>query len=321
VDYRSDQHQITDSPLTTVIVHANRRTIVALVILAALTALTGCTKPAHSVAPKPADLAALPASDAVADSVVAVAWKHASNDADIDAAFAAARASNMPVFVYWGARWCPPCNLVKATVFNRQDFIERSRAFVPVYVDGDSPGAQKLGARFNVSGYPTMVLFSPQGAELTRLPGEVDAARYTEVLTLGMNALRPVKEVLAQALHGTAGDRQPLNADDWRLLAFYSWDTDEQQLVPKDSLGEVLGHLADALRAMHGLHPSRLSVSPASGQGRTWRRPWLLNLSGDIPYEIEIRTGHCRSGRRRQHAGGNEHDERPIRDLTSTLYR
>ena len=59
-----------------------------------------------------------------------------------------ARAETKPVFVYWGAKWCPPCNQVKATLFNRQDFIERSRAFVPVYVDGDSPGAQKIGARF-----------------------------------------------------------------------------------------------------------------------------------------------------------------------------
>ena len=82
--------------------------------------------------------------------------------------------SRKPVFLYWGAVWCPPCNQVKATLFNRQDFIERSRAFVPVYVDGDSPGAQKLGARFHVSGYPTMLLFSADGTEVTRLPGEVE---------------------------------------------------------------------------------------------------------------------------------------------------
>ena len=92
-----------------------------------------------------------------------IAWRQAANDAEVDAAFASARSENKPVFVYWGAKWCPPCNQVKATLFNRQDFIERSRAFVPVYVDGDSPGAQKIGARFKVSGYPTMVLFTPAG--------------------------------------------------------------------------------------------------------------------------------------------------------------
>ena len=93
-----------------------------------------------------------------------VAWQQAGAQADVDQAFAQARAEHKPLLLYWGASWCPPCNQLKATLFNRQDFIERSRAFVPVYIDGDSPGAQKLGARFKVRGYPTMVLFNPDGA-------------------------------------------------------------------------------------------------------------------------------------------------------------
>src|SRR5450755_4004048 len=176
-----------------------------------------------------------------ADHAGGIAWKLAASDADVDAAFAAARAETKPVFVYWGAKWCPPCNQVKATIFNRQDFIERSHAFVPVYVDGDSPGAQKLGARFHVSGYPTMLLFSPNGNEVTRLPGEVDPGRYTDLLNLGMNAARPVKAMLAEALAG-----KPMPVNDWRLLAFYSFDTDQQQLVAKDRIAPTLGRLAAA---------------------------------------------------------------------------
>ena len=133
-----------------------------------------------------------------------IAWRKAATDAEVDAAFGEARAQSKPVFLYWGAEWCPPCNQVKATLFNRQDFIERSRAFVPVYIDGDRPGAQKIGARFRVSGYPTMVLFRADGTELTRLPGEVEPARYLEVVTLGINAQRPVKDVLADARAGRA---------------------------------------------------------------------------------------------------------------------
>jgi thiol-disulfide isomerase/thioredoxin len=82
----------------------------------------------------PADL-----SPAKAAHAGGIAWREAASDAQVDAAFAVAKAENKPVFVYWGAKWCPPCNQVQATLFNRQDFIARTRAFVPVYVDGDSP--------------------------------------------------------------------------------------------------------------------------------------------------------------------------------------
>jgi thiol-disulfide isomerase/thioredoxin len=167
-----------------------------------------------------------------------IAW----HQGDVDSAFAEAKAANKPVFLYWGAVWCPPCNQVKVTIFNRQSFIERSRAFVPVYLDGDSPDGQKLGARFKVRGYPTMILFKPDGTEITRLPGEVDADRYMHVLKLSMAANRPVKDLLQEALAGGS----KLKADDWRLLADYSWDTDEQQLVSKKDLAPTLQRLAAA---------------------------------------------------------------------------
>jgi len=196
--------------------HSPQHVLSALALAAVLAA---CSKPVDVTPPVATVAAPKPAATATDRAESGIAWKQASNDADVDAAFAQAKVESKPVFVYWGAKWCPPCNQVKATLFNRQDFIERSRAFVPVYVDGDSPGAQKLGSRFKVSGYPTMLLFNPQGTELTRLPGEVDAQRYTEVLTLGMNAQRPVKEVLALALAGSkAADGQGLTPNDWRLL-------------------------------------------------------------------------------------------------------
>jgi len=173
-----------------------------------------------------------------------VNWLAASTDADVERAFALARSENKPVLLYWGARWCPPCNQLKATLFNRQDFALQARSLVAVQVDGDRPGAQKLGQRFKVSGYPTVVLFNTDGAEITRLPGEVDASQMLAVLQLGMAGGRSVKAVLADALAGRA-----LGANEWRLLAYYSWDTDEQQLVPKAELPGVLVRLAAAAPA------------------------------------------------------------------------
>src|SRR6266567_3292298 len=213
-------------------------------------ALAACSPaPEPPKAPAAAAPAAAPASATASKASGTIhedgiAWRKD----DVDAAFVAAKAEHKPLFLYWGAVWCPPCNQVKATLFNRQDFIERSRFFIPVYIDGDSPGAQRLGTRFNVGGYPTMILFNPDGHEVVRLPGEADPEQYMRVLTMGMNGARPVKDTLAAALSG-GRPHQALSADDWRMLAYYSWGTDEQQLIPEKKVAPTLKRLAQACPA------------------------------------------------------------------------
>jgi thiol-disulfide isomerase/thioredoxin len=197
---------------------------------------------------------------------VGIAWQQG----DVDAAFALAKASNKPIFLYWGAVWCPYCNQVKATIFTRQDFIERSRFFVPVYIDGDSPSAQKLGTRFKVSGYPTMILFKPDGTEVTRLPGEVDGARYLQLLELGMNATHSVADSLKRA---SAGEK--LTPDEWRILSYYTWDSGEQQLVSKDELPATLQNLAKACPVPEIALRLQLKAWAAMGAQKPGQRPAL----------------------------------------------
>lgn len=220
-----------------------KRRFVALGLLSAVLALA---------APAVSQTAAARAAAKSAPSGEGVRWF----DGEVDAAFAQARRENRPLFLYWGAVWCPPCNQVKSTVFNRQDFVERSRLFIPVYIDGDAPAAQKLGARFKVSGYPTMILFRPDGSEVTRLPGEVDPQHYMQVLTLGMNAARPVRDLLAIA----DGGRGTLSAAEWRLLAYYAWEADEQSVLPRDKVPATLVRLARRVPAASGDAALRLHL-------------------------------------------------------------
>ncbi|MBP5989926.1 MAG: thioredoxin fold domain-containing protein [Piscinibacter sp.] len=257
-----------------------RRALLALVVASCAVSLVACSKKAEPPAP------------------AGIAWVQAAGDAEVDAAFARAKAEGKPVFVYWGAKWCPPCNQLKATLFNRQDFIERSRAFVPVYVDGDQPGAQKLGTRFAVRGYPTTIVFTREGRELTRLPGEVDAAQYNEVLALALAAQRPAKELLAAARAGGQG----LADADWRLLAWYSWETDQQQLVGEHGVPALLRELAKVCPATSADAAMRLRLKALAAEGAKGvvadaaaQRPIVTALLADAAQarrHVDVLTGN-----------------------------
>jgi thiol-disulfide isomerase/thioredoxin len=159
------------------------RTAVALCATGLLLAANGCSEPANEPAPSIA-------APEYYDDGTGIQWLKG----DVEGAFALAAEQNKPVFLYWGAEWCPPCHAIKATVFNTREFLERSRLFIPVYLDGDTDDAQRYGEQFAVAGYPTMIVFSPDGQEITRIPNGIDIQAFAEVLDLAMNSLRPLTD-------------------------------------------------------------------------------------------------------------------------------
>jgi hypothetical protein len=192
---------------------------VHLIVICALLAIGSCDR--KTPAPESAPAAGAPAATD-AHLPEGIDWF----DGDVDAAFATAKAAGKPLFLYWGAEWCPPCAQIKATIFNRREFQERSRLFVPVYLDGDTPSAQKHGETFGVIGYPTMILFRSDGREITRLPGGVDVARYATILDVALADARPVADLIEGARRG-----DELSHNDWRLIAYHSWGTDAGRTV------------------------------------------------------------------------------------------
>ena len=173
----------------------------------------------------------------------AILW-HAG---DIDSAFAVARSARKPVLLYWGADWCPPCSRLKATVFRRPEFVERTRLFVAVNLNGDDPGAQRLGEEFDVAGYPTVIVLSPDREEITRIAIGLEMEQYVNALDIALAATQPASAAYSAVLSGVATE------SDLRLLASYSWTQDNERLLPKSQL-------ATALRTLETWYPAHLAV-------------------------------------------------------------
>ncbi len=166
-----------------------------------------------------------------------IAWR----EGDVDDAFAEAKESNKPVLLYWGAKWCPPCNLMKSTLFKDPAFIAQTRAFIPVHLDGDATGAQLWGEKFGIQGYPTVILLRPDHTEITRLAGGSTASTLADVLRVAATRTTSTEDLLKRA-----DDPSHLSADDWRLLSSFDWLDDPKHFGDPKKETAFVATLAEA---------------------------------------------------------------------------
>lgn len=206
--------------------------------------LSGCERAAPPASSTPAEPKA-------AAQVEEIQWFHGS----VEAAFAQAREQDKPLFVYWGASWCPPCNQLSSTVFNRPDFIAQTREYVAVHVDGDAPDAQRWAEHFGAMGYPTLIVFDAQGNELTRLSSGMELERYARVL----DTARQGRGIAALVEQGFA-DPSGLTAAEWDRLAWYAWGVDQDRVLNPQRRLELFTRLRASVEAPSPLLRRRLEL-------------------------------------------------------------
>lgn len=166
-------------------------------------------------------------------------------------AFAKAKKEKTSMLLYWGAVWCPPCNELKAEIFSKPEFSHLTASLLRVYLDGDSKEAQIWGEKLKASGYPTVLLLSPEGKELFRFSSGVNWAEFKEAMEVAMQAQGSFDDALHQAL-----TQKELAPSVWKLLAYTRW-------APEDTSVEDRLRYLEKREALIGKIPARFPAEKA----------------------------------------------------------
>ena len=209
------------------------------------------------------------ATNLYAKKLPGVNWYEGS----VKSAFKEAQKKSKPLFLYWGAAWCPPCNQMKKTVFTKKEFQTVTKKFINVYLDGDDERAQIWGDKLKAYGYPTMILFSSTGKELMRLPTGVSAAKYVSLMENALKGQKTIGEIFEAAL--TSSDKKPLSDDSWEIISGYSWAQ-----VEDENLKEKL--TSENMKKIYSLVPAKLDEVKA----RLFMRYLQLVVEEDVKKEI-----------------------------------
>lgn len=109
---------------------------------------------------------------------------------NVQAGFQQAKTQNKPILLYFHSDRCPPCAVLKRTVFGNPELQESASGVVCILVDCTEPRAHlELRKRFKIRAYPTLLLCDSSGevvaqgdrraGKLSRQLGELKSGRLT----------------------------------------------------------------------------------------------------------------------------------------------
>ncbi len=97
-----------------------------------------------------------------------------------------ATASNRPVILYFTASWCGPCRQMARSTLSDSSVLTTLGEYVPVALDLDLHPQDATDR--HVSAIPAFLVLTPDGQEVTRSTGYLDADRFQNFLTAGLLA-------------------------------------------------------------------------------------------------------------------------------------
>ncbi|MEN3040037.1 MAG: thioredoxin family protein [Bacteroidia bacterium] len=94
-----------------------------------------------------------------------------------------AQKQGKPIFVDFYAVWCGPCKMLERYTFSNPEvgaYVEKN--YIAYRIDAERGEGSSLADRYRIRAYPTIVFLDPQGNEIGRQVGYVDAPGFLGIL-------------------------------------------------------------------------------------------------------------------------------------------
>lgn len=100
-----------------------------------------------------------------------------------DALLQEAQKQKRPVFVDFYAVWCGPCKMLERYTFSNPEVgAYVNKEYIAYRIDAEKGEGPRIANQYRVRAYPTIVFIDPQGNELGRHIGYVDAPGFLTIL-------------------------------------------------------------------------------------------------------------------------------------------
>jgi len=103
-----------------------------------------------------------------------------------------AKSQNKHVFIDFYATWCGPCKRLDKVTYQDANVVEYLNGIVAVKYDAEKDEGEVLAKKFSIKAYPTLVLLGPDGKEVDRHIGYLDAEPFLEVFEGYQNGIGTV---------------------------------------------------------------------------------------------------------------------------------
>lgn len=113
-------------------------------------------------------------------------------------ALAASEKENIPLMIDFYTSWCKPCKKLDKEVYGHSDFTPYTKSMACVKVNFETEEGKKIGEKYNVKSFPTVVFLDSEGKEIERITSYFAKDRYMSDVTRIIEGKNTVGQMAAK---------------------------------------------------------------------------------------------------------------------------